>query len=419
MDQPRGRLSAVWFADIVGYSALSSRDEPAALRLVGIIQTAARRIVGAFEGRVVKFIGDAVLAEFGSTTSAVQAAVALQERFSNEARGVGIDAALRIGVHLGEVTATPDGDLYGDGINTAARLQREAAPGQVVVSEDVWRQLRQRPEFRFTSLGPVELRGITTRMTMYDVVFGARAALVPRPEAAGGPAMRRSSRARQRWIAGGAILAAAVAVGAYALRPGVATLERSIGVPAQPAAPARQPDAAPAAAAPTKVAQPAGAPAVVAVEPAATAPARAAGSPRADRAGPPRPRPASSEGDASPPSPADAARLRTLLQRFAAAVADPAYSEELRRLFPGFTPAHAQAFRQLHRGFGPGMQATLGRVQPGPVDGDSAQVRFVLLVRSERRPTTPVPFEATVSRTGDDWSFSDVRRPAGLRRSAR
>jgi hypothetical protein len=65
------------------------------------------------------------------------------------------------------------------------------------------------------------------------------------------------------------------------------------------------------------------------------------------------------------------------------------------------------------------MQATLGRVQPGPVDGDSAQVRFVLLVRSERRPTTPVPFEATVSRTGDDWSFSDVRRPAGLRRSAR
>jgi class 3 adenylate cyclase len=399
MDQPRGRLSAVWFADIVGYSALSSRDEPAALRLVGVIQTAARGIVETFEGRVVKFIGDAVLAEFGSTQSAVQAAVALQERFSTEARELGIDGALRIGVHLGEVTATPDGDLYGDGINTAARLQREAEPGQVVVSEDVWRQLRQRPEFRFTSLGPVELRGITTRMTMYDVVFGARAALALQPEATGEPAIPGRARpARQRWIAGGAILVAAVAAGAYALRPGR--------------------DAMPPAVAPTSAVQPPSAPSSVASAPDAPVATSLPVRPRADRAEPKAAKAASSD-EALPLSPPDAARLRALLQRFALAVAETESFEELRRLFPGFSPAHAQAFRQLRRGFGAGMHATLGRVQPGRIEGDAVHLRFALLVRSDRRQTTPVPFEATVSRNGGDWSFSDLRRPAGARRGAR
>src|SRR6185295_13431098 len=102
-------------------------------------------------------------------------------RYEQGAGALKRDSQLRLGVHLGEVNATPDGDLYGDGINTAARLQHEAQPGQVIVSEDVWRQLRQRPEFRFASLGPVELRGITTAVEVYDVLFGARAALARQP----------------------------------------------------------------------------------------------------------------------------------------------------------------------------------------------------------------------------------------------
>ena len=171
MDQPRRRLSAVWFADIVGYTELSSRDEPAALALVSELQALARTIVeGEFEGRIVKFIGDALLAEFGSTDSAVRAAVALTERYVEASRGIGHPSQLHIGVHLGEVTATPDGDLYGDGINTAARLQHQAAAGQVIISEDVWRQLRQRPEFRFESLGAVELKGITSQVQVFDVL---------------------------------------------------------------------------------------------------------------------------------------------------------------------------------------------------------------------------------------------------------
>src|SRR5687768_2979286 len=155
MEQPKRRLSAVWFADIVGYSTLSTHDEPAAMRLVELLQTLSREIVTTHEGRVVKFIGDACLAEFASTDSAVRSAVALLERYLAGSTEQGQTSSLRIGVHLGEVTAAADGDLYGDGINTASRLQHSAAPGQVIISEDVWRQLRQRPEFRFAPLGAV------------------------------------------------------------------------------------------------------------------------------------------------------------------------------------------------------------------------------------------------------------------------
>src|SRR5688572_905771 len=144
MEQPKRRLSAIWFADIVGYSELSTRDEPAAFRLVDQLQTLCREIVATYEGRIVKFIGDAVLSEFASTDSAVRSAVSLQERFVEQATALGEPAQLRIGVHLGEVTATPDGDLYGDGINMASRLHHTAEPGRVVISEDVWRLLRQR-----------------------------------------------------------------------------------------------------------------------------------------------------------------------------------------------------------------------------------------------------------------------------------
>ena len=206
MDKPRRRLSAVWFADIVGYTELSSRDEPAALALVQELQALAREIVkGEFEGRIVKFIGDAILAEFDSTESAVRAAVSLQERYAAAAEAQGQPSQLHTGVHLGEVTATADGDLYGDGINTAARLQQEATAGRIIISEDVWRQLRQRPEFSFASLGAVELRGITSQVQVFDVLFGARAALAGQSEPPVAPDRPASGGAgRRRALAAGA-----------------------------------------------------------------------------------------------------------------------------------------------------------------------------------------------------------------------
>jgi adenylate cyclase len=100
-----------------------------------------------------------VLAQFPSTELAVRAAAALSEEYREQSAATGAHS-LRVGVHLGDVAVGSDGDLYGDGVNAAARIQEAAEPGQVVLSQDVWRQLRGRREFRFESLGERSLKGV-------------------------------------------------------------------------------------------------------------------------------------------------------------------------------------------------------------------------------------------------------------------
>jgi adenylate cyclase len=152
-------LVALWFADIAGYSAHAAKDESGALRLVEILQGLSRETVPQYRGRVVKFVGDAVLAEFPSAELAVRAAIALSIGYREASAATGRAQNLRIGVHLADVAVAADGDLYGDGVNAAARIQEAAEPGQVVISQDVWRQLRGRRGFRFEHLGDRPLKG--------------------------------------------------------------------------------------------------------------------------------------------------------------------------------------------------------------------------------------------------------------------
>jgi hypothetical protein len=123
---------------------------------------------------VVKFLGDGVLAEFPSTQSAVRAGIDLQKEYTKRTAESppGDGHSLRVGIHVGDVATMPDGDLYGDGVNIGARLQEAAGAGQVVISEDVWRQIRQRPEFEFTDLGEQDLKGALDPMTIYGVQVG-------------------------------------------------------------------------------------------------------------------------------------------------------------------------------------------------------------------------------------------------------
>ena len=153
-------LVALWFGDIAGYSDRAAEDERSALQLIEILQSMSRDTVRRYEGRVVKFMGDAVLAEFPSTDLAVRSAAVLSEEYAKESASTGRAHNLRIGVHVADVAVGPDGDLYGDGVNAAARVQEAAEPGQVVLSEDVWRQLRGRTEFEFDSLGDRSLKGV-------------------------------------------------------------------------------------------------------------------------------------------------------------------------------------------------------------------------------------------------------------------
>lgn len=205
MDGPERRLAAVWFADLVGYTELSSRDESAALALVDVLQRVTREAVERHRGRVVKFIGDAVLTEFTSTEAAVNAALELRDAFRERSAEEGPEASLRIGVHVGEVVRAPDGDLYGDGVNTASRLQTEAGAGDVVVSHDVWRQLRPRREFAFEALGMRELEGLPNPIAVFRAL---------RPDESSGEATGAEAEGRGRLRVVGRFLAS---VSAYAV----------------------------------------------------------------------------------------------------------------------------------------------------------------------------------------------------------
>ena len=157
---PAYRLSVVWFTDLVGYSTLAARDQNQAFALVQRFHRAVETAVPSGHGRVVKFIGDAALLESPSAEAALQAATALHAEWAE---------GLRTGIHLGDVAVAADGDLYGDGVNVAQRIQTEAEPGQIVVSEDVWRRFRSRPAFVFESLGERALKGIEP-MELFRVV---------------------------------------------------------------------------------------------------------------------------------------------------------------------------------------------------------------------------------------------------------
>ena len=221
----------MWFADVVGYTRLSEENEGEAVRLVHGFQRVAREVVARHGGRIVKFLGDGALAEFSSTDMAVRSAEALIRAFASAAAVEGLASdELRVGVHVGDVVATEDGDLYGDGVNVASRIQAAGDPGEVWVSEDVRRQLRQRPEFRFESRGERELKGLSRPLAMHAVEVMDAATWAP-PEmgaptvvgkrnggsAAGSGATAGESRwTRRRAVSllGAGILIAIVALGA-------------------------------------------------------------------------------------------------------------------------------------------------------------------------------------------------------------
>lgn len=201
-DVVHSRLAAVWFVDIAGYSRLASFDETSALALVELLRSLVEEILAQHGGRLVKGTGDGALAEFTSAGAAVRSALVLERRFAEGAEAIVPGARLRVGIHVGEVVPSPDGDLYGDGVNTAARLQQSAEPGQVVVSEDVWRPLRQRSELRFTALGERRLKGLAAPIRLFRVEPGGAAAR-------GG---RATSWARRAFHRRGILYAAAAAI---------------------------------------------------------------------------------------------------------------------------------------------------------------------------------------------------------------
>lgn len=186
MTQDRSRrLAAIWFADIAGFTRLSGHDEDAALALVEELQALAAPLIEAHGGRLVKFVGDAVLATFESTDGAVRSGLELQKAFAASEIVNRHSSGLRIGVHVGEIVEAADGDVYGDGVNVASRIQSVARSGAVVASESAARHLENRSDFVSRSLGSHEFKGVRRPVEVFAVSF--RSATEADETAVGGP----------------------------------------------------------------------------------------------------------------------------------------------------------------------------------------------------------------------------------------
>ncbi|WP_198164071.1 adenylate/guanylate cyclase domain-containing protein, partial [Bradyrhizobium jicamae] len=166
------RLSAILAADVAGYSRLMHHDEVAThAKLTALLADSVMPVISEHGGRIVKNTGDGFLAEFPSAVEAVRAAVQFQTRIKEltiaevEDRRI----ALRVGVNIGDVIVEPH-DIFGDGVNIAARLEGIAEPGGICISSSVYDQVRGKVAVKFADLGEQNLKNIDRMVRAYAVV---------------------------------------------------------------------------------------------------------------------------------------------------------------------------------------------------------------------------------------------------------
>ena len=166
------KLAAIMFTDMVGYSALSQRDDKLALEMLEEHRQLLREIFPRFHGTEIKTIGDAFLVEFNSALEAAQCAIEIQRALGHRNHDVPVERhiELKIGIHIGDVVHR-GGDVYGDGVNIASRIEPLAGAGGICVSMDVERQIRNAVETRFEKLAPTELKNISVPMELFRIVL--------------------------------------------------------------------------------------------------------------------------------------------------------------------------------------------------------------------------------------------------------
>ena len=163
------KLTAVVVADVVGYSRLTAADEEGTIaRLRELRSELVDPAVARHRGRIVKTMGDGFLIEFPSVVDAVRSSLEIQHGLGARETGDAFTSIrLRVGIHISDVLVEPDGDLLGDGVNIAARLQEIADPGTVCLSEDAFHQVRNKISAPIVDKGNVELKNIPQPIRVY------------------------------------------------------------------------------------------------------------------------------------------------------------------------------------------------------------------------------------------------------------
>ena len=172
------KIAAILAADVVGFSRMASADEDRTLaRLRALRADVIDPIMASQNGRVFKRTGDGALVEFRSVVEAVRSAISVQNAMAERNVGTPKDQRIvfRIGIHLGDVVEESDGDLMGDGVNIAARLEGVAKPGGICLSEDAYRQVKARLDLAITDLGEIKLKNIAEPIRAYSLQVGVAA----------------------------------------------------------------------------------------------------------------------------------------------------------------------------------------------------------------------------------------------------
>jgi adenylate cyclase len=171
----RRKLAAILVADVVGYSRLAGIDEERTLaRLRDLRSDLIDPTIAVHNGRVVKRTGDGILIEFRSVVDAVRCAIVVQNSMVERNMGLPPDRRIdfRVGIHIGDVVEEVDGDLMGDGVNIAARLEGIAKPGAICLSEDAYRQVKSRLDLEVNDLGATQLKNIAEPIRVYSIQVG-------------------------------------------------------------------------------------------------------------------------------------------------------------------------------------------------------------------------------------------------------
>jgi len=175
------RLAAILAADVVGYSALMQRAEEATYaEFERLKRELIEPSLSRHEGRLIKTTGDGALAEFASPLAAMRCAVEIQDHLASGSSPL----TLRVGLNLGDVIVGQDGDLYGDGINIAVRLEGTADPGGILISEKVYSEVEGKLDVDFEDRGEQQLKNISKPVRAFAVRAGAHSALIDRLSAA-------------------------------------------------------------------------------------------------------------------------------------------------------------------------------------------------------------------------------------------
>jgi adenylate cyclase len=188
------KLAAILVSDVVGYSRLAGADEDRILaRLRALRSDLVDPTIALHRGRIVKRTGDGSLIEFRSVVDAVRCAVEVQNGMLERNAGLPPDRRIefRIGIHLGDVVEESDGDLMGDGVNIAARLEGIAQPGAICLSEDAYRQVSGRLDMSVADLGPTQLKNIERPVRVYSLEVGQPALAKAKPPKVALPALTR------------------------------------------------------------------------------------------------------------------------------------------------------------------------------------------------------------------------------------